>query len=128
MASLNPKELEIMKILWEDGPLKPAEIQERLSFEIKNSALRWQLGELVEQGQITRRKAGKAFVYRAKAPQRRVLKSLTNRLAQVFAGGSAMALIGEMIDSQDGLTEEDIRELQKIAERKAATGHNPNEK
>ena len=39
--------------------------------------------------------------------------------------GSVRPLIGEMIDSQDGLTEEDIRELQRIAERKA---QEPNEK
>ncbi len=122
MASFNPNELEIMKILWEEGPLKPSEIQERLSSPIKNSALRWQLGALVEKGQVRRRKRGKAYFYRAATPQRSVFKKLTRRMADVFCGGSAVALIGQMIESEEKLSEEDIRELRRIASKRVSSG------
>ena len=119
MASLNSNELEIMNVLWEEGPLKPAEIQQRLSQPIKNSALRWQLWALMEKGHVTRRKEGKAYHYRAATPRRSVLKKLTRRLAKVFCGGSAAALIGQMIESEERLSKEDIRELLRIAAKKA---------
>lgn len=122
MASFNPNELEIMKILWEEGPLKPSEIQERLSSPIKNSALRWQLGALVDKGQVRRRKRGKAYFYRAATPQRSVLRKLTRRLADVFCEGSAVALIGQMIESEEKLSEEDIRELRRIASKRVSSG------
>jgi BlaI family penicillinase repressor len=118
MALLSPNELEIMRILWEKGALKPSEIQQRLSQPVKNSALRWQLGALVEKGHLTRRKKGKAYYYQASTPRHSVFKKLTRSMAEVFCGGSAIALIGEMIESQNGLSEEDIRELQRIAANK----------
>jgi BlaI family penicillinase repressor len=122
MASLNPNELEILKVLWEEGPLKPSEIQQRLPWPMKNSALRWQLGALMQRGHVTRRKKGKAYYYRATTPRRSALKKLTRRMAEVFCGGSAVALIGQMIESEERLSEEDIRELSRIAARKAPSG------
>ena len=128
MASLNPTELEIMKVLWEHGSLKPAEIQRHLSFRIKNSALRWQLGALMDKGQVTRRKQGKAFYYRAATRRTNVFQRLTRRLADALCGGSAIALIGQMIESQEELSEEDIRELRRIAARKAPSKKIPDKK
>ena len=119
MATFSPNELEIMKVLWEEGPLKPSEIQERLSTPVKNSALRWQLGAMVEKGHVTRRKKGKAYFYRATTARQGAFKKLTRRLADVFCGGSAVALIGQMIESQEELSAKDIRELRRIAARKA---------
>ena len=37
MAILSPRELEIMNILWQHGPLKPAEIQEKLQGVVANT-------------------------------------------------------------------------------------------
>ncbi len=120
MASLNPNELEIMKVLWEGGPLKPSEIEERLSQPVKNSALRWQLGALLKKGHVARRKKGKAYYYRATIPRQSVFRKLTRRMAEVFCGGSAIALIGQMIESEEKLSEEDILELRRIAAKKVS--------
>jgi predicted transcriptional regulator len=117
MASLNPNDLEILKILWDDGPLKPADIQQRLSRPVKNSALRWQLTTLMQQGYLSRSKKGKAYYYRAKTPRQRVLRKLVRRLADVFCGGSAVALVGQLIESQEQWSDEDLRELRRIATR-----------
>jgi BlaI family penicillinase repressor len=115
MASLNPNDLEILKILWDEGPLKPAEIQRRLSRPVKNSALRWQLATLMNSGYVSRSKKGKAYYYRAKTPRQRVLRNLVRRLADVFSGGSAVALVGQLIESHKQWSEEDRRELRRIA-------------
>lgn len=123
MADLSPNELEIMRILWEHGSQKPAQIQDKLSEPVKNSALRWQLGELVARGYVTRSKVGKAFYYKAKAGQPKILKSLTRRMAEIFCGGSAAALVGQMVELED-LSEEDLKRLKEIAEKRISGGKN----
>ncbi len=120
MISLNQDELEIMMILLDHGPLKPADIQEKLEFPIKNALLRWKLGALIEKEHVKREKKGKTFFYSAITPRQTLLKKFTNRMADVFCGGSAIALIGQMIESEDKLSEKDIKELRRIA-RKASS-------
>ena len=89
MAQLNRNELEAMRVLWEKGSVKPAQIQDEFSWPIENATLRSALRLLVEKGLVTRGKKGKAYYYRAKASRRRVLKNMSQRMAHDFTGGSA---------------------------------------
>ena len=63
MISLHQNELEALRILWEGGELKPAEIQAKFSWPIDNGTLRSALENLVEKKHITRKQQGKAFYY-----------------------------------------------------------------
>ena len=121
MTVLKPHELEIMKALWQEGPLKPAEIQQRLPSPVKNSALRAQLASLAAQGQVKRRRHGKAFYYWAVTPKEGALTGLARRMADVFCGGSSVALIGQLIESTGHWSAEDLQQLRRIAEGKAAS-------
>ncbi len=56
---LSETELEVLRILWQDAPLKPAEIQERFSAEIDNGTLRSVLVGLVEKKILGRSKVGR---------------------------------------------------------------------
>jgi BlaI family penicillinase repressor len=118
---LDERDLEILQLLWEHGPQKPAELQSRFSHKMKNSALRWLLNDLVERGKLRRQKEGKAFVYRAAVERRPLLAALGRKLSNVLFGGSALAMIGELVDVQR-LTPEDIEHLRKIARSKGRTG------
>lgn len=118
MAELNRNELEALRILWEKGALKPAEIQADFAWPIENATLRSVLRGLVEQGCVTRQKQGKAFFYRATASRRTLLSNMARRMAQVFSNGSTAGLIAQLIRSQR-LSPEDVAELRRIAEEKA---------
>ena len=118
---LKPNELEILKVLWDHGPLKPADIQERLAEPVKNSALRAQLTSLVERGELKRRRRGKAFYYSAATPKESVFDALSRRIADVFFEGSSIALVGKLIESVDDWTEDDLARLRRIAASKAAS-------
>jgi len=118
MASLSANDLEILRVLWDEGPLKPADIQQRLSHPVKDSALRWQLATLMKKGHVARGKKGKAYYYRAKTPRQHVFRNLLHRLADVFSGGSAVALLGQLIESQEQWSQEDLRELRRIVAQK----------
>jgi BlaI family penicillinase repressor len=118
---LNSRELEIMKILWDDGALKPVQIQERLERPVKNSSLRWQLAALVEKGLVVRRRRGKAFFYKAQEAKENVFASLVGRMTDVFSGGSALALVGRILETKADLSEEDVQELIALARNRSAS-------
>ncbi len=130
MKQLTEGELEVMQVLWEHGEQKPSEIQERFPRSISNMALRSVLQVLTEKGHTTRRRIGKAYYYRSRTPRDRAMKKMTQRMAQVFAEGSSFALIAKLIETEK-FSEEDIRELQKIASgkiRKKASGKGKGQK
>ncbi len=116
---LKANELEILKILWDEGPLKPGDIQERLSEPVKNSALRAQLASLVVRGKLQRRREGKAYFYSGVAAKEPTFQSLTRRMADVFFEGSSAALVGQLIESAEDWTEEDLEVLRRLAKKKA---------
>jgi predicted transcriptional regulator len=117
MAELNDNELEAMRALWERGPLKPAEIQDEFGWPIENATLRSVLRVLVDKGHVSRRKHGKAFVYRARSSRRGVLASMSRLMARVCCGGDPAHLIAQLIRTEK-LSDEEILELRRIAEER----------
>ena len=121
MPSFTTGELEVMQILWEDGELKPAEIQEKYSRPIKNAALRFQLKILLEKNHVCRRKVGKAYYYKAKTPRKGAFKRMVQRMADVYCQGSCAGHIAELIKTQK-LSDEEIQTLRELADTKQAGG------
>ena len=61
---LNRNEMEVLRVLFEEAPLRPSEIEERFGWEIENATLRSVLVGMVDRGLLKRRKVGKAYYYR----------------------------------------------------------------
>jgi BlaI family transcriptional regulator, penicillinase repressor len=101
MNSLNQNELEALRILWEHGELKPADIQLRFGWPIENATLRSVLVNLVEKKHITRRLQGKAFFYAACLPKATLLENTVQTLARIFAGGSRQELVMQLLEKSD---------------------------
>jgi BlaI family penicillinase repressor len=101
MISLNENELEVLRILWEEGESKPAEIQARFSWPIENGTLRSVLVNLVEKNHATRRLQGKAFFYAARVRKATLLQNLMQNLAHVFSGGSKQELVAQLVETGD---------------------------
>ena len=117
MAQFTTGELDVMRILWEFGELKPAEIQSKFDREIKNPALRSYLTILLEKRHVTRRLVGKAYLYRAKTQQKTAFRSVIRELADQFGDGSVRSLLFGLVESEK-LGDEDIEELMRIAKGK----------
>jgi predicted transcriptional regulator len=101
MNTMNQNELEALRILWERGESKPAEIQVHFSWPIENATLRSVLVNLVEKKHITRRLQGKAFFYAARVPKTTLLRTMMQTLARVFAGGSHQELVVQLMETSD---------------------------
>lgn len=116
MPRFTPGELEVMKVLWKHGEMKPAEIQERFPREIKNPALRSYLTILWEKSAVSRRRIGKAFFYKAKVRKESVFRFMFREVAGLFGDGSAKAVVMKLIESEK-LSSDDLRELQSFARK-----------
>lgn len=122
MSDLNRNELEVLRVLWDRGELKPGEIQEHFSWEIDNGTLRSILRILIDKGHVARHKLGKAYLYKARKTQKGLLSKMARQMAQVFSEGSTAGLIAQLIESEN-LSQKEIEQLRKIAaEKPDATG------
>ena len=101
MLSLNRNELEALRILWERGEMKPAEIQAYFSWPIENATLRSVLVNLVEKAHIRRELRGKAFFYAASVPKATLLQTIMQNLVRVFARGSHQELVAQLVETGD---------------------------
>jgi predicted transcriptional regulator len=124
MAQFTAGEMEVMRILWEYGELKPAEIQAHFPHPIKNAALRSYLTILVEKGHLTRRSKGKAFYYRPKTKRESTFRAMLGDLLDIFCGGSSEALLCHLL-AQENLSPEELLELYRDAQQQAASSNPP---
>ena len=115
MPRFTPGEQNVMRLLWEHGEMKPAEIQKLYPEPIKNSALRSYLTILVDKGHVSRRKVGKAYFYQAITPQQSAFSATLRELVDTYCGGSAQALLMNLIRSEK-LSEEELVHLKRLAD------------
>jgi predicted transcriptional regulator len=103
-----------MKLLWQHGEMKPADMQRRFPWEIKNPALRSHLTILLGKGHVTRRKHGKAFLYKAATRQQSAFQLTLRELIDNYCGGSVHSLLLNLIQTEK-LTRAELLELERIA-------------
>ncbi len=113
-------ELDVIRILWDHGELKPAEIQHRFPRPIKNAALRSYLSILVEKRHVTRRAVGKAYFYKAKTKRESAFLRTMKDLIDGYCAGSPEALLMALIKSEQ-LSETELLRLKRMAEEDAAS-------
>jgi predicted transcriptional regulator len=116
MPHFTPGELKVMRLLWEHGEMKPAELQERFPEPIKNPALRSYLTTLLEKGHLTRRRVGKAYYYKPATRPRSAFRAMLADLTETFCGGSVQALVMNIIRSEE-LSEDDLIALKRLADQ-----------
>jgi predicted transcriptional regulator len=121
MPSFSPGELEVMRILWKHGELKPAEIQAEFPRRIKNPALRSYLTILLEKGHVKRRRKGRAYYYRAATKRESAFRTMLSQLVHVCCDGSTEALLCHLIRSEK-LSNEELLELKRMADEASARG------
>lgn len=115
MPNFTPGELAVMRILWERGELKPAEIQTFFPTPIKNPALRSYLKILVDKGHVSRRKVGKAFHYQALTREQVAFRSTIRELVESYCDGSTKSLVLNLIRAEK-FSEEELLELKRLAD------------
>jgi len=111
---MNRNELEALRILWDEGALKPADIQARFDWPIENATLRSVLVNLVEKKQIRRRRQGRAYYYAARVLKTTMLQIMMGMVSRVFAGGSSKALVTQLVETGD-IKPSDLKAIHEAA-------------
>jgi BlaI family transcriptional regulator, penicillinase repressor len=117
-----PGELEVLKVLWEQGALSPRDVMDRLNQDGKERAytsVASLLNVMLEKQLVSRRARGNAFVYAARASRERTLNQLVEDLVGRAFEGSASALVAHLLDARKVSREEldEIRAVIKKLER-----------
>ncbi|MEX0678408.1 MAG: BlaI/MecI/CopY family transcriptional regulator [Pirellulales bacterium] len=115
MPLFTPGERNVMRLLWKHGEMRPGEIQNLYPGPIKNPALRSYLTILHEKGHVTRRKVGKAFVYKAVTRRQSAFQKTLRELLDTYCDGSTHALLLNLIRSEK-LDHDELLRLARLAD------------
>ena len=112
-------ELEILKVLWEAGPMRVRDVREALAptRELAYTSVMTMMGIMTKKGYLKRTKDGNSYVYRAVAKRsattREMLRDLVDR---VFEGSTSTAVL-QLLETSD-LDADERAEIRKLIERK----------
>jgi predicted transcriptional regulator len=120
MPPFTPGERHVMRLLWKHGEMRPAEIQEHYPEPIKNPALRSYLTILLNKGHVTRRKVGKAYLYKAVTRERSAFRKTLRELVDTYCEGSTRALLMNLIRSEK-LDADELLRIKRLADEDDAS-------
>ena len=116
---LGAAELEVLKVLWDEGPATVREVLNHLRARGRRLAyttVLTTLTRLEQKGFVTNDKSGLAYVYRARVTRQRFSRSRVKALVQQLYDGAAGPVVLELIRTER-LTPDEIEELQKLIDR-----------
>ena len=121
-ASTQPTELEltILKILWDQSPLRVREVRQRLADagrQLAHTSVITTLNVMVDKGQLKRKKVGNAFLFSPRIVRESTSQKILWDLVDRVFDGSAAAVMASLFDHQD-LDAEEIKELRRLLNKK----------
>lgn len=113
LPQLTRLELQIMKVLWENGPATVQEVQKNLKGEsLAYTTVQTMLNVLHRKGRVKRKLYGKAYQYAPLMTQDKAMGEALVDIVDRMFGGSAEALVMSLVKTQHL----DARKLGKLNE------------
>lgn len=99
---LTPLELQIMQVLWSEGPSNVLAVQAKLlpDTDLAYNTVQTMLNILHRKGRVRRTLQGRAYVYRTVASKEKVLGQAVRDLIERMFGGSSEELVMSLIKSR----------------------------
>jgi predicted transcriptional regulator len=119
---LTPFELEIMKVLWRQGPSTVQSVQAELGSErpLAYNTVQTMLNVLLRKGRVRRERQERAYVYAPALTKTQAVRHAVSDLVQRMFEGSPEDLVMSLIETRQ-LTPERIERLSALVnERKGA--------
>lgn len=98
-SGLTPLELEIMQVLWSEGPSTAAEVVPQLQGNLAYNTVQTMLQVLLRKGKVKRTAEGRAYRYRPVVSRERAAGTAIADLVKRMFGGSAEAMLLAMVDA-----------------------------
>ncbi|MGA8109256.1 MAG: BlaI/MecI/CopY family transcriptional regulator [Acidobacteriaceae bacterium] len=116
---LTPLELQMMQVLWRDGPSNVQHVQQNLEGELAYTTVQTVLNALHRKGKVRRRMRGRAFDYAAVVAKQTVARQALREFVDRMFGGSSEALVMSLIETKQ-LDADKVAAL--AAEEESGTG------
>ena len=109
-------EQAVMEVLWADSPLTAAEVAERIPHERDWSerTVKTMLGRLLAKGALVHEEDGRRYLYRPAVARADYAMRETRKLVDRLFGGRAAPLVAQLAATSEGLSEQDIAELEAL--------------
>lgn len=113
-----PGELEVLKVLWEQGPATVREVLQRLSPERPRAytSVMSLLSVMADKGLVTRSPRGRAFVYAAAAEREQTLAGMVGDLLGRAFEGSAQSLVARLLEESQP-SEDELRDIRRTIDQ-----------
>lgn len=113
-------ELEILKVLWRQGPGSVREVREALasSRELAHTSVMTIMSIMTQKGYLKRTKQAGRFVYRPNVSEKSTAGRMLRDIVRRAFGGSAAAVMLNLLETAD-LDEEELKAIRALINRKA---------
>ncbi|MGC1242262.1 MAG: BlaI/MecI/CopY family transcriptional regulator [Chryseosolibacter sp.] len=111
------KELEILQILWQKGPVAVKDVHESMGGNRQNgyTTILKLMQIMHEKGLVTRQKSGKLHLYEAVASQEHTRQFIIDKMIQTVFQGSAMKLVMSALGNKKS-SKEELLEIKRYLE------------
>ncbi len=123
VPSLAPAEWEVMKVLWEGGPMAARDVFAALpeSNEWAYKTVKTLLSRLVAKGAVQYDQIGNSYLYRAAAAREEVTQQEVRGLFRRIMGEAVSPVLAHFIEQAE-LTSDEIEQLKKQLDEKKTQG------
>ena len=120
-----PAELEVLKVIWENGPATVREVLEVLHprDERAYTSVMSLMNVMADKGLLQRKPKGRAFIYAAKAKKEKTLGRMVGDLLGRAYEGSASALVTHVLEHANP-TDEELAAIREAIENFKVDGTN----
>ena len=115
-TTLTEVELEFMQVVWEKGEVTTADVQEALRRQARNlsdGSVRKVLSILIRKGHLTRRRQGRAFVYKAAVPQGPAKRKMVQDFVKRAFQGSSASMLATVLEG-DEMNETELEQIKRL--------------
>lgn len=115
-TQLSDQQLAFMRVLWDRGEATAQDMQAVLAEQghaLAPTTVATVLTRLERRGLVAHRRRGRQYVYRARAAEQEIRRTMLARLTDFFFGGDPDALVSHLTAGR-GLGEEDLEEVRRL--------------
>jgi predicted transcriptional regulator len=99
-SHLTPLEVQIMQVLWRDGPGNVQQVQQQIAGGLAYTTIQTVLNGLHQKGKVRRTLRGRAFEYGAAVAKSAVLRTAVHDFVNRMFGGSHEELVMNLIQTK----------------------------
>ena len=124
-SSLGALERAVMSIAWREGDISVREACNRLSVNVAYTTVMTTMDRLFKKGLLTRRKVGRAFVYRAAATRKELEGAVASELVQSLLhrdDNEPLPVLSSLVDAVSDRDRALLDELERLIHEKRRAG------